>query len=37
MRRVIRSTGVLRWMNRAGGALIATAGIGAPFTRRPAI
>ena len=37
MRRVIRSTGVLRWMNRAGGALIAAAGIGALFTRRPAI
>lgn len=37
MRRVIRSTGVLRWMNRAGGVLIAAAGIGALFTRRPAI
>ena len=37
MRRAIRSTGVLRWMNRAGGALVAAAGIGALFTRRPAI
>ena len=37
MRRVIRSTGVLRWMNRVGGAVIAAAGIAALFTRRPAI
>lgn len=37
MRRVIRSTSVLRWMNRAGGALIAVAGIAAAFTRRPAV
>ena len=35
MRRVIRSTGVLRWMNRVGGAVIATAGVAALFTRRP--
>jgi threonine/homoserine/homoserine lactone efflux protein len=37
MRRVIRSTGVLRWMNRAGGAVIAAAGVAALFTRRPAV
>lgn len=37
MRRLIRSTGVLRWMNRAGGAVIAAAGVAALFTRRPAI
>lgn len=37
MRRVIRSTGVLKWMNRAGGAVIAFAGIAALFTRRPAV
>ncbi|MGR3433306.1 MAG: LysE family translocator [Shimia sp.] len=37
MRRVIRSAGALRWMNRTGGALIAAAGLGALFTRRPAI
>ena len=37
MRRVIRSAGVLKWMNRAGGAVIAFAGIVALFTRRPAV
>ena len=35
MRRVIRSTGVLRWMNRVSGAMIASAGVSALFTRRP--
>ena len=35
MRRAIRSTGVLRWMNRAGGATIAAAGVAALFARRP--
>jgi threonine/homoserine/homoserine lactone efflux protein len=37
MRRVIRSTRALRWMNRAGGATIAAAGVAALFTRRPAV
>jgi threonine/homoserine/homoserine lactone efflux protein len=37
LRRIIRSAGVLRWMNRLGGAVIAAAGVGALFTRRPAI
>ena len=37
LRRVIRSTGVLRWMNRIGGSVIAAAGIAAFFTRRPAL
>lgn len=37
LRRVIRSTGVLRWMNRIGGSVIASAGIAALFTRRPAL
>ncbi|TDL81102.1 LysE family translocator [Palleronia sediminis] len=37
MRRVIGRADVLRWMNRAGGAAIAAAGIAALFTRRPAL
>ena len=37
LRRVIRSTGVLRWMNRIGGSVIAAAGVAALFTRRPAL
>ena len=37
MRRTIRSTRLLRWMNRAGGTLIAAAGVAALFTQRPAI
>jgi threonine/homoserine/homoserine lactone efflux protein len=37
MRQVIRSTGVLRWMNRVGGAVIAGAGVAALFARRPAL
>ncbi len=37
MRRVIRRPAILRWMNRAGGTLIAAAGIGALFARRPAV
>ena len=37
MRRIIRSTGVLRWMSRTGGAVIAAAGVAALFTRRPAV
>ena len=36
MRRLIRSANILRWMNRAGGAAIAAAGIAALFARRPA-
>ena len=36
MRRVVRSGPVLAWMNRAGGATIAAAGVAALFARRPA-
>ena len=36
LRRVVASRTVLRWMNRAGGAVIALAGVAALFTRRPA-
>ena len=37
MRRLIRSSGILRWTNRLGGAVIAMAGVAALFTRRPAL
>ena len=37
MRSVIRDVGVLRWMNRTGGALIALAGVASVFARRPAV
>ena len=37
LRRATRSVGVLRAMNRAGGATIAAAGVAALFTRRPAL
>ena len=36
LRRVVRRAGVLRWMNRVGGAVIAGAGVAALFARRPA-
>jgi threonine/homoserine/homoserine lactone efflux protein len=36
MRRAVRSTVVLRWMNRAGGMVIAGAGIAAIFARKTA-
>ena len=37
LRRMTRSVGVLRAMNRAGGAVIAAAGVAALFMRRPAL
>ena len=37
LRSAIRSPGVLRWMNRAGGVAIAGAGVAALFARRPAV
>ena len=36
MRRIIRSTRVLRWMNRAGGSMIVGTGLAALLARRPA-
>ncbi len=37
LRRLVRTTGILRVVNRAGGMMIAAAGIGALFARRTAV
>ena len=37
LRRIVRTTGILLVVNRAGGVLIAAAGVGALFARRSAV